>query len=85
MWRRSLLGGPGDLGLDVVALFPSMQSATTGKIICQHVLKSPLKIECFNWKQRARYNVVNKKSTGDLKCFGKSSHENERWVELPQA
>jgi hypothetical protein len=36
-----------------------MQSATTGKIIRQHVLKSPLKIEGFDWKQGARYNVVN--------------------------
>jgi hypothetical protein len=57
------------LGLDVVALFPSMQSATTGRIVREHVLKSPLKIEGFDWKQGARYIVVNRKYTGDLKCL----------------
>jgi hypothetical protein len=57
------------LGLDVVALFPSMQSKTTGKIIHQQVLKSPIDIQGFNWKQGARYIVVNRKYTGDLKCL----------------
>ena len=57
------------LGLDVVALFPSMQSATTGRTILEHVLRSPLKIEGFYWKQGARYIVVNRRYTGDLKCL----------------
>ena len=57
------------LGLDVVALFPSMQSSTTGKIIRQYVLESPLKIEGFDWREGARYIVVNKKYTGDIKCI----------------
>ena len=57
------------LGLDVVALFPSMQSVTTGRIIREHVLKSPLIIEGFDWRQGARYIVVNRRYTGDLKCL----------------
>ena len=59
------------LGLDVVALFPSMKSKNTGLIIRKQVLKSPLKIKGFNWKQGARYIVVNKKYTGDLGCIWK--------------
>ena len=51
------------LGLDVVALFPSMKSLTTGRIVREHVLRSPLKIEGFNWRQGARYIVVNKRYT----------------------
>ena len=57
------------IGLDVVALFPSMKSANTGKIIRQHVLKSELKIEGFDWREGARYIVINKKYTGDLGCI----------------
>ena len=57
------------LGLDVVALFPSMTSETTGKIIRKHVLKSPIKIEGFDWKQGARYVVLNKQYTSDLQCL----------------
>ena len=49
--------------MDVVALFPSMQSATTGTIVREHVLKSPLKIKGFD------YIVVNKNYTGNLKCL----------------
>ena len=57
------------LGLDVVALFPSMQSRNTGKIIRQYVLQSPLKIDGFDWREGARYIVINKEYTGDLKCI----------------
>ena len=59
------------IGLDVVALFPSMQSKTTGKIIRQYVRDSPLKIEGFDWREGARYIVINKKYTGDLECIWK--------------
>ena len=57
------------LGLDVVALFPSMKSKETGLIIRHQVLKSPIKVEGFDWKQGARYIVVNRSLTGDLKCL----------------
>ena len=59
------------IGLDVGALFPSMKSTTTGKIIRQHVLKSKLKIDGFDWREGARYIVINKKYTGDLGCIWK--------------
>ena len=49
--------------------FPSMQSASTGRIIREHVRKSPLKINGFDWRQGARYIVVNRKYTGDLDCL----------------
>ena len=57
------------LGLDVVALFPSMQSSNTGKIIRQYVLQSPIQIDGFDWREGARYIVINKEYTGDLKCI----------------
>ena len=57
------------LGLDVVALFPSMKSEQTGKIIRHTVMTSPIKIEGFDWKQGARYIVVNRKYTSDLRCL----------------
>ena len=62
------------LGLAVVALFPSMQSANTGRIIRQQVLKSPLKIDGFDFREGARYIVVNRKYTGDLRCIWNVSH-----------
>ena len=57
------------LGLDVVALFPSMSSVITGRIVREHVRKSQLKIEGFDWMQGGRYIVVNRKYTGDLDCL----------------
>ena len=57
------------LGLDVVALFPSMSAETTGKIIRKQIHKSPIKIGGFDWRQGARYVVINKKYTSDLQCL----------------
>ena len=57
------------LVLDVVALFPSMKSETTGRIIRKLVSKSPINIEGYDWKQGARYIVVNRKYTSDLRCI----------------
>ena len=57
------------LGLDVVALFPSMTAITTGKIIREHVRKSLMKIEGFDWRQAGRYIVINRKYTGGLDCL----------------
>ena len=54
------------LGLDVVALFPSMKSKNTGIIIRRQIQKSPLKIRGFDWRQGTRYIVMNKQYTGDL-------------------
>ena len=55
------------LGLDVVALFPSMSSVTTGLIVRKHVMMSPMKIEGYDWQQGARYIVLNRKYTGNLR------------------
>ena len=46
-----------------------MSSAETGRIIRRHVLKSPIKMEGFDWKQGARYVVINKEYTSDLQCL----------------
>ena len=48
-----------------------MKSVTTGRIVREHVLKSPLNIEGFNWRQAARYIVIKKRYTGDLQCIWK--------------
>ena len=54
------------LGYDVEALFPSMMSENTGKIIRKMVLKSNIQIHGFDWQQGARYLVLNKHLTGDF-------------------
>ena len=62
------------LGNDVVALFPSIKSQNTGKIVRKRVIRSPLKFDGFNWRQGARYVVMNKHLTSDLQ---------ELWGVLP--
>ena len=59
------------LGLNGVALFPSMKSKNTGKIIMRQLWKIPLKINGFNWKHGVSFLVVNKEYTGDLKLTWK--------------
>ena len=54
------------LGNDVVALFPSIKSKSTGKIVRKRVILSSLKFEGFDWRQGARYVVMNKHLTSDL-------------------
>ena len=55
------------IGNDVVSLFPSIKSKSTGVIVRKRVEKSPLKFEGFDYKQGLRYIVLNKHYTGDLK------------------
>ena len=62
------------LGNDVVVLFPSIKSKNTGKIVRRRVILSPLQFEGFNWKQGARYIVMNRHLTSDL---------HELWGVLP--
>ena len=53
------------VGMDAVALFPSMTAATTGKIIKKKVEKTKMSVEGFNWKKASLYiktNLVNIKS-----------------------
>ena len=54
------------IGSDVVALFPSIKSKSTGLIIRRRVEKSSLKFPGFNYRQGARYILMNRKYTGDL-------------------
>ena len=54
------------IGSDVVALFPSIKSLTTGRIIRKRVEGSSLRFPGFNYKQGARYIVMNKHLTGNL-------------------
>ena len=54
------------LGLDVVALFPSITSERTGIIVRKRVYRSPLKMVGFEWKEGARYIAMSEHLTGPL-------------------
>ena len=58
----------------MVALFPSIKSKSTGLIVRKRVEISPLEFKGFNWKQGARYIVMNRHLTSDLQ---------ELWGVLP--
>ena len=58
------------LGLDVVGLFPAIQSASTGRVRSR-IMKSGMKLKGLDWKHGARYFVVNKHLTGELKSIWK--------------
>ena len=47
------------IGSDVVALFPSIKSMSTGLIVRHRVEKSSLKFPGFNYRQGARYIKMN--------------------------
>ena len=59
----------GDRGCKKIVQNVKMGPVTTGKIIREHVLRSPLIMEGFDWRQGARYILVNRRYTGDLKCL----------------
>ena len=59
------------IGRDVVGLFPAMKSKNTGRIIRRRILKSKIKTQGFNWRQGARYIVINKHLTDDLSSIWK--------------
>ena len=48
------------VGNDVVALFPSMKAKNTGIIVRKRVENSPLKFEGFDYRQAARYIIMNR-------------------------
>ena len=62
------------IGNDVVALFPSIKSESTGKIVRKRVEDSPLDFDGFEFKHGLRYIVINRRYTSDLK---------ELWGVLP--
>ena len=54
------------LGLDVVALFPSMSASMTGEIVRRRLMKSKMSFEGFDWKRGATYIVINKNLTSRI-------------------
>ena len=54
------------LGLDVVALFPSMSAKKTGEVVRNRLRRSEMKFSGFDWRRGAVYIVMNKHLTGNL-------------------
>ena len=54
------------LGLDVVALFPSMSAKKTGEILRMRMMKSSLNVKGFDWRRGLVYIVINKHLTNNL-------------------
>ena len=54
------------VGNDVVSLFPSLDSVTTGKIVRGEVTRSTMEIDGFETKLGLRYIVMNEQYTSDL-------------------
>ena len=54
------------LGNDVIALFPSLDSVNTGRIVREEVQGSTIKMDGFNVKLGVRYIAMNREYTGDL-------------------
>ena len=48
------------VGMDAVALFPSLSGKKTGEIIRRRVTKSPMRMDGFNWKRGMVYIKTNK-------------------------
>ena len=51
------------IGMDAVALFPSMTGKRTAKIVRERLKKSPIKLQGFNWKKALMYVRINKHLT----------------------
>ena len=54
------------LGLDVVALFPSMSARKTGEIVRKRLMRSTMEFDGFDWRRGAAYIVINKSLTSQL-------------------
>jgi hypothetical protein len=54
------------VGNDVIALFPSMESKNTGRIVREEVEKSTIKYEGFNMRLGVKYVAMNREYTGGL-------------------
>ena len=65
------------VGMDAVALFPSMSGKETGKIVRKRIKDSSVRIEGFNWRKAAVYIRINR---GKL---SKSGTEREVFKFLP--
>ena len=54
------------MGLDAIALFPSMQDKNTGEIVRRRSIRSTLKMPSFDIKEGGRYILMNQHLTGPL-------------------
>ena len=54
------------IGNDVISLFPSLDSITTGKIVREEVTMSTITVEGFNTRLGLRYISMNEEYTSDL-------------------
>ena len=54
------------IGNDVISLFPSLDSVTTGKIVRGEVERSTIEIEGFNMRLGLKYIAMNEEYTSDL-------------------
>ena len=48
------------VGMDAVALFPSLTSRRTARIVRERIEESKIKLEGFNWKKGLIYILINK-------------------------
>ena len=51
------------VGMDAVALFPSLSWKRTGAIVRKRILKSKMKLEGFNWRKGMVYIKTNRALT----------------------
>ena len=54
------------VGMDAVALFPSLSGKRTSRIVRKRLLKSKIKLEGFNWKKGMVYIKNNKALTSGI-------------------
>ena len=54
------------IGNDVISLFPSLDSETTGKIVREEVERSTITIEGFNMRLGLKYITMNEEYASDL-------------------
>ena len=64
------------VGMDAVALFPSLSGKTTANIVRKRVFESEVSWEGFNWKKAAIYIIANKH------LVGKISRETRKFLPL---
>ena len=62
-WTLSIIGN------NVISLFPSLDSVTTGKIVREETMRSTMEIEGFNSRLGLKYIAMNPEYTSDLETL----------------